>query len=589
MVLSAFGPMIRPREHGAPARRVRVVRMKGKTRKADHEQPVLAALAAAGDVAYIWDAAGDGLEWHGGIDGLSLDRVSSGLDFAARIHRDDLPLREQRLAAHVQRGGEFDVEYRLRLDNGEYAWVHDRGSAEVARGRLARVKGVLRLVTSRKAAELRLEQLAHYDELTGHFNKKRLREALDQIIAGSLRSGSPGAYLAVGIDKLGTINDAYGYKAADAVIIEIGQRLDRCLRVSDVIGRVGGDRFGIVLGDCAEQNIAVAAEKILSAVSQVPIVTAAGPVYATVSIGSAAFPGQAKTSHDVMALAETALAEAKRAGRDCFVPYRLSEEQRRRHRHGLALGERVQRALKENRLVFAYQPVVAADTGTVDFNECLLRMIGEDGKVMPAGDFVAAIEQLGFIRLIDRYVLEKAVQDVSEHPEVTLGFNISGLTATDRSWLRAISSVLKDRPHVARRLVVEITETAALHDIAESARFVRTLRELGCRVALDDFGAGFTSLRHLQQLAVDTVKIDGSFVRNLAANVENQVFLRHLVGIAKGLNLTIVAEWVEKAEEAEFLRREGVGFLQGHYFGPPTLEKPWLRTGDYAAASNIAS
>ncbi|MDE2230331.1 MAG: EAL domain-containing protein [Alphaproteobacteria bacterium] len=562
--------------------------MTGKISKAEQE-PVLAALTAAGDAAYIWEVGSDAFEWHGAIEGLSLGLVPTGKAFANRIHRDDLPLREQRLAAHVRRGGDFDCEYRIRLDNGDYAWVHDRGSAETARGKAVRVKGVLRLVTSRKAVEQRLEQLAHYDELTGHFNKKRMREALDQIIAASLRTGSPGAYLAVGIDKLGTINDAYGYKAADAVIIEIGQRLDRCLRVSDVIGRVGGDRFGIVLADCAEQNVAVAAEKILSAASQVPIDTVAGPVYATVSIGAAAFPEQAKTSYDVMALAETALAEAKRAGRDCFVPYRLSEEQRRRHRHGLALGERVQRALHENRLVFAYQPVVSAATGAVDFNECLLRMVGEDGKLIPAGDFIAAIEHLGFIRLIDRYVLEKAVQEVAEHPSINLAFNISGLTATDRAWLRAISSILKGRPEVASRLVVEITETAALHDIAESARFVQTLRDLGCRVALDDFGAGFTSLRHLQQLAVDTVKIDGSFVHNLAHNAENRLFLRHLVGIAKGLNLAIVAEWVENAEEAAILREEGVEYLQGYFFGAPTLEKPWLRAEASRVPTEIAS
>ncbi|MDE1903830.1 MAG: diguanylate cyclase, partial [Alphaproteobacteria bacterium] len=219
--------------------------MMEKTRKAD-EETVLAALAAAGDVAYIWDATGDRIAWHGAIDGLTLSMVPTGKALTKRIHVDDVPLRDQRLQAHVQRGGEFDCEYRVRLDNGEYAWVHDRGTAKLVAGKLARVTGVLRLVTSRKAAEQRLEQLAHYDELTGHFNKKRLREALDQIIAGSMRSGSAGAYLAVGIDKLGTINDAYGYKAADSVIIEVGQRLDHCLRVSDVVGRVGGDRFGIV-------------------------------------------------------------------------------------------------------------------------------------------------------------------------------------------------------------------------------------------------------------------------------------------------------------------------------------------------------
>jgi diguanylate cyclase (GGDEF)-like protein len=537
----------------------------------------LSALAAAGDVAYVWDVASDRVRWHGALDTLDIDPAEqSGNAFFARIHAEDRPLRDQRLKHHAARHVPFDCEYRVHLGQNGFAWVHERGSVTAdSTGTPSRILGVLRLITGRKQLEQRLELLANYDELTGHFNKNRLRAALDQAIATASRSGDPGAYLAIGIDKLATINDAFGYKAADAVLIEIGQRLDRCLRVSDVIGRVGGDRFGIVLADCAD--VAVAAEKILAQVSQVAIDTVAGPVYATVSIGCASFPEQAKTAYDVMTRAETALAEAKQAGRDCFIPYRMTEEQRRRHRFGIALGEKVQRALKDGRMVFAYQPVVSATTGATDYHECLIRMIGEDGQLVLAGDFVSAIEQLGFIRLIDRFVLERAVAEVGEHSGFNLGFNISGLTATDRAWLRAISALLKGKPEIASRLVVEITETAALHDIEESARFVRTLRDLGCRVALDDFGAGFTSLRHLQMLAVDTVKIDGSFVQNLAHNPENQVFLRHLVGLAKGLNLAVVAEWVETPEEAAILEREGVGFFQGYLYGAPSLEKPWPR------------
>jgi EAL domain-containing protein (putative c-di-GMP-specific phosphodiesterase class I) len=202
-------------------------------------------------------------------------------------------------------------------------------------------------------------------------------------------------------------------------------------------------------------------------------------------------------------------------------------------------------------------------------------MIGEDGRTVAAGAFVAAIEQMGFIRVIDRYVLETAVEEIASHPGFCLGINISGLTATDRAWLRAVTAMLKDKPEIANRVLVEITETAALHDLEESARFVASLRDLGCRVALDDFGAGFTSLRHLQALAVDTVKIDGSFVRNLTQSEDNQIFLRHLVGLANTLGLQTVAEMVETAEEADILRHEGVAFLQGYYFGKPTLDKPW--------------
>jgi diguanylate cyclase (GGDEF)-like protein len=547
----------------------------------------LRALVSAGDVAYVWDIETDVIEWHGSLKALGFADgagLATGQAFADRVSPDDMLLRQQRLHAHYARGAPFDCEFRLRLEAGGFAWLHDRGSAEFDTvGRPKRLRGVLRLVTGRKAQEQRLEHLANYDELTGHFNKKRLRETLDHLLAASLRSGNPGSYFAVGIDKLATINDAFGYRAADAVLIEIGQRLDRCLRVSDVIGRVGGDRFGIVLAHCAEQHVGIAAEKILGVISQMPVETLVGPVYVTASIGGATFPGQAKTAYELMTRAESALAEAKRAGRNCFVPYLLSEEQRQRHRAGMALGERVQRALKEDRLTFAYQPVVDSETGEVNYHECLLRMIAEDGSVICAGDFVAAIEQLGFIRVIDRYVLEMAVEEVTANSGFCLGFNISGLTATDRPWLRAVTAILKDRPETASRLVVEITETAALHDIEESARFVGKLRELGCRIALDDFGAGFTSLRHLQALAIDTVKIDGSFVHNLTQNPDNQVFLRHLVGLAKGLNLNTVAECVETAEEATILRREGVGFLQGYYFGEPTLAKPWNASPRLAA------
>src|SRR2546421_3432286 len=226
--------------------------------------------------------------------------------------------------------------------------------------------------------------------------------------------------------------------------------------------------------------------------------------------------------------------------------------------------------------MFAFQPVVSAETGEVDYYECLLRMRSRDGRVIAAGEFVPILEQLGFIRLIDRYVLDKAFTELDAHPKVRLGFNISGLTAADRPWLRALVLQLRNRPDIASRLIVEITETAALYDIEESARFVAALRHAGCSVALDDFGAGHTSLRHLQSLAVDTVKIDGSFITNLAGNPENQVFLRHLLGLAKGFGFATVAECVTTEEDAAILRREGVGLMQGHYFGRPSLERPWL-------------
>jgi diguanylate cyclase (GGDEF)-like protein/PAS domain S-box-containing protein len=365
------------------------------------------ALKAAGDLAYVWDLASDALDWHGAIKARLGDAhaasMATGRSFAQRVHPDDRPRRHSHLEVSAAKGELYECEYRLRDDGGATIWVQDRGRAELdADGTPRRLMGVLRLVTDRKLAELKLERLANYDELTGHFNRTRLREALTQATASSSRSKVAGAYLVVGIDKLGTINDAFGYETADQVIIEIGRRLDRQCRESDVIGRVGGDRFGIVLTNCPPENVVTVAEKILSLVGHAPIATDVGPIYATVSVGSVSFPEQGKTSFDVMTRAETALAEAKRAGRDCYMPYRLAEAQQRQQRTDIALGERVQRALKEQRLVFAYQPVVNSDSGAVAYHECLLRRVAEDGGIVSAAAFVPVIEQLGFIRLLDR-------------------------------------------------------------------------------------------------------------------------------------------------------------------------------------------
>ena len=241
------------------------------------------------------------------------------------------------------------------------------------------------------------------------------------------------------------------------------------------------------------------------------------------------------------------------------------------------VGATLHAALRHDRLLFAFQPVVCAATGKIDYFECLLRMREENGEIVAGGEFITTVEHLGLIGLVDRIVLDKAVQELDTHPEVRLGFNVSGLTACDRPWLRSLMSVLRSRPELARRIIIEITETAALYDIEETVRFVDTLRHAGCRVALDDFGAGHTTLRHLQTLAVDTVKIDGSFIRNLANSPENRVFLRHLLGLTKGFGLSTVAECVENAEDAQFLRAEGIAYLQGYHIGPPTIERPWLR------------
>lgn len=541
-------------------------------------QRLQAAIIASGDLVYDWDLATDSVTWVGRtpeVFGANV-HVSSGAAFKSRIHSEDQDVREAAIASHMRTHAPYDCEYRIRGDGSAVAWVHDRGAVHIIEGHPVRLVGTLRVITSRKQREAELEYLANYDQLTGHFNRARLKAALEHALAASARYGGPGAYLAVGIDKLGPINDAYGSETADAIILGVGQRLDRCLRAADVVGRLGGDRFGIVLGRCPAESVATAAEKILTTIRDQAFETPNGPIHVTVSIGGVPFSGTGLTALDAMSGADSALQLAKQAGRNCFMSFQDPVEHREGRRRSLEIAEEVQNALRSDRLIFAYQPVVVAATRAVDHYECLLRLRREDGSLLPAGAFVPVVEQSGVMRSIDRYVLELAVEELTRYPAVSLAVNISGLTANDRSWLRTLIALVKNRPDVAQRLIVEITETVALQEIDEIARFVATVRDLGCRVALDDFGAGYTSFRNLKALSVDCVKIDGSFVRGLADNVDNQLFIRTLLGLAEGFGLATVAECVETAADAAHLTRRGVRFLQGYYFGRPTVERPWL-------------
>ncbi|HWY65891.1 MAG TPA: EAL domain-containing protein, partial [Rhizomicrobium sp.] len=232
-------------------------------------------------------------------------------------------------------------------------------------------------------------------------------------------------------------------------------------------------------------------------------------------------------------------------------------------------------ALKENRLKLAYQPIVSARSRKVSHYECLLRMVKPDGSLITAGHFVPAAEQMGIVHLVDRFALESTIARLKAHRNITLAVNVSGTASSDPAWLQDFVEYVRSVQEVAPRLIVELTETAALHHFEENAQFVSQLRELGVRVAIDDFGAGYTSFRNLQLLHVDTVKIDGSYVKELSRSPENQVFVRTLVGLARSFDIKTVAEWVGSDEDAALLQSFGVDYFQGFYFGEPDINPNW--------------
>ncbi len=542
---------------------------------------LVSVLVSSGDLFYEWDLVADGLTWVGQSNDVigvaDVKSIVDGSSYLQRIHPEDLPRRMVALSQHFESSKAFDIEYRLRGDDGNFTWIQERAVAATdSEGTPRRLTGIVRDISEQKSTEEEVDFLTNHDALTGQYNRLRLREALGQTVETTIHRNGQGGFLLVGLDKLNIVADVYGDETADAIVLAVAQRIEQCLRVGDIVGRVGFDRFAVILTDCSEQQVTAVADRFLAIIRETAVSTSNGPMYVTASIGATMFPASAKNVREVVGQADNALRSARRLGCDCYVEFRDVPHQQIPERPDLVVAEQVKRAVRDDRIVLAYQPIVSSHDGTPVFYEGLVRMLDEENKPVAAGVFVPIVEQMGLMRLVDRRVLDLGVAARKENPEITLSINVSGMTALDSVWLRQLHQHLEARPDVASRLILEITETVAIDDIADSSRFVRSVNEFGCRVALDDFGAGYTSFRHLRALNVDLVKIDGSFVRDLPTNQDNQLFVRTLISLAKGIGLKTVAEWVETEEEAELLRNEGVDYLQGWHYGKPEIEPPWL-------------
>ena len=504
-------------------------------------------------------------------------RLQSGEDFRTWLS----PAARAELAMHLAQRVPADPAFAIEFES--YAtrpseWYELRAvRTPGANGRAERVTGVLRSITAQKRMLKRLTYLACFDELTGHLNRTRLRERLTSVITRAVSESRTCAYVVASIDKLAVINETYGFDVADEVIVAAGQRLAQTLRGSDVIGRTAGNKFGVILADCGEREMSLVAERLRAAVRGEIIETRAGSVSATVSIGAVWLPASAATSQEAMLRAEEAIEQARKMGRNGFAVYAKSEQKESARRRLMTIADELVEALNEHRLIFAYQPIVGARSRQPEHYECLVRLKRKDGTIAPAGDFIPAAETLGLVRLVDRRALEMAVAQLYAHPDVKLSINVSGTTAGDHSWLQSFINYVRENREVAERMTVELTETAALQGFEENARFVTRLRDMGCRVAIDDFGAGYTSFRNLHKLRVDTVKIDGSYVKGLSRSPDNQIFVRTLIELAKNFQMETVAEWVGSEEDAQLLASYGVDYFQGYYFGQPDIAPSWLK------------
>jgi len=553
------------------------------------------AVADSGLAAYHWDIARDAITWsaHAAeVLGCDPAAVDTGRHFAALLDPENLTSRFDT----VMRGGGSDpgdgVPFRIEYcfmpagrTGRQSLWFEDQGRWHAGPdGRPAHVFGTLRRIGERHRQEQQLSYLGHCDALTGLMNRGRMLEALGGAMLAAGREGTSCAFLVVAITNLATVNEAYGFEVADEVILAVGKRLARVARVGDAVARHSGSRFGIVLNHCSAGELKVAAERFLGTSRERVIETEKGPVWALLSIGAVVLPVHGADPGTAIARAEEALTEARKQPAGDVVIYEPSEERRAERRGNASNAAEIIRCLKEKRFQLAFQPVVEATTGEPAFHEALLRMADAEGRMVPAGHLIPLAETLGIVRLIDKAVTEMALEVLARHPAARLSLNISGTTATDPRWYPEILAVIAAQPTLAPRMIVEITETVALGDLSHTIRFVEALRHLGCSVAIDDFGAGYTSFRSLRALPVEYLKLDGTFCRELSADGENQYYVRSLIDLAHSFGIRTVAEWVETAEDAALLRSWGVDLMQGRMFGMAELAAPW---GDAPPAADV--
>jgi diguanylate cyclase (GGDEF)-like protein len=474
-------------------------------------------------------------------------------------------------------GMPYRIEYGVRASaSAPMLWIEESGYWFAgADGRAVRAEGIVRLDNERRARDEQLLKMSQNDPLTGELNRTHLMAALAEAIEEASRYRSSFAFMMLGIDHLARINDAFGFDVADEVIAEIAKRIRARLRGGDVLGRFSGNKFGLILKNCSVEDMNVAAERFLAGIRDEIVPTRSGPVSVTASIGAISGPRYARSADDAINRAQEILETAKSRRSGSFAVWRPNVERDAQRRVNIRVTDEIVTALNERRILTAFEPVVDARTRQPAFYECLVRMQQDDGQFLLAPDVVPVAEKLGLIRLVDHRVLELVIAELAETPDVRLSLNISPETTMDPDWWAAIESLMRAHPGVAERLIVEITETVAIQDIDDVRGFVTRLKNFGSRIAIDDFGAGYTSFRNLRKLGVDIVKIDGAFVQNIARSSDDRAFVQTLIDLARRLDIRTVAEWVQDEPSAAMLRDWGCDFIQGRLIGLASAKRPW--------------
>lgn len=432
-------------------------------------------------------------------------------------------------------------------------------------------------ISERQAMLENLRYLAEHDSLTGIYNRQYFMDELDRLVSrGQRKHDSECALLYIDLDNFKFVNDTLGHIAGDLVLVEVTDLLKHRTRKGDLLGRLGGDEFGIVLYEVDQKNACLAAEFYRRQLAEYQFKHDGRVIDVGCSIGIAILDSDVNSKEDLLARADVACHLAKRRGRNQAHVYELDDQENMDTMYAdMGWARKIKNAIEENHFVFACQPIVSVDSGETYCYEVLLRMDdGKDTFIMPSG-FLPSAERFGLMLDIDRWIVKKAIETLglmrSMGEDVRYSVNLSAKAVCDSKLLNEIKELLQLHEVEAESLTFEITENVAISNLHVAKTFLEGLRELGCRTALDDFGVGYSSFAYLKDLPVDLVKIDGSFVKDIEQNPINVAMIKAMNEVSHAMGKRTVAEYVENENIFNILKSLGVDLVQGYYMGEPIV------------------
>ena len=480
----------------------------------------------------------------------------------------------RRFLSTLRRDGEVkNYITHLLSSDGSDRWVginarvsHDEN------GQLCGIRGTARNVTEQHEAALQIEYLATHDSLTGLPSRVSLQRTLEQ----AMQQGDVGAMLFIDIDHFKYVNDNYGHRSGDQLIVGVSGVLKEAAKdFNGQVFRLGGDEYAVHLPESLRGHAMKVAEHLLDALRHYRFQSTTQQRVAgiTASIGIALYPFHGSDVTGLLSNADIAMYQAKDGGRNRFVLYDQDAQSLRRTHNRVHWANKLREVLDEDRLVLYSQPVVRLTDMRTVHREILVRIRDDNGNIVLPSQFIEYAETLGMVQEIDMRVVERLIeylrQPENQGQKIRYFVNLSRVSISDQRWVRKFYNMLAASDITHNQLVFEITETAAMTDVDVTQEFIRELKQMGCRFALDDFGAGFSSFYYLKRFDVDYLKIDGGFIRDLAKDEGNRIFVKALCDVARGLNKQVIAEWVEDREVLKILTEMGTVYGQGYLFYRP--------------------